>query len=44
MGTVGDAADGRREETSDRTFDRRAGDIYNERGYTYDRTHPSPPL
>ena len=31
----------RREETSDGTFDRRAGDIYNERGYTYDRTHVS---
>ena len=29
----------RREETSNGTFDRRAGDIYNERGHTYDRTH-----
>ena len=31
----------RREETSNGTFDRRAGDIYNERGYTYDRTQLS---
>ena len=29
----------RREETSNGTFDRRAGDLYNERGHTYDRTH-----
>ena len=28
----------RREETSSGTFDRRAGDLYNERGHTYDRT------
>ena len=28
----------RREETSNGTFDRRAGDLYNERGHTYDRT------
>ena len=28
----------RREETSDGVFDRRAGDTYNGRGYTYDRT------
>ena len=32
----------RREETSNGTFDRRAGDIYNERGHTYDRTHLVP--
>ena len=31
----------RREETSNGTFDRRAGDLYNERGHTYDRTHGS---
>ena len=31
----------RREETSNGTFDRRAGDIYNERGHTYDRMHGS---
>ena len=34
----------RREETSNGTFDRRAGDLYNERGHTYDRTHLETPV
>ena len=31
----------RREETNDRVFDRRAGEMFNGYGYTYNRTHGS---